>query len=80
MARRRHRLSSTPLADFVVASCDGKSSFECYAQAAAVARRHGRRGDKVHPYRCQYCRRWHIGTTKRGGRRRRWADDDVVDS
>jgi hypothetical protein len=40
------------------AICDGKEAFERRSHAVAAARR--RKGREV--YRCQNCRKWHVGT------------------
>lgn len=43
-------------------SCDGKVRYESWAQAQRSARglkKH--RGDRAHPYRCGFCRGFHVG-------------------
>lgn len=49
-------------------ACEGKSSFPTHGDAQRVTRRSSRgrsRNDKVRvPYRCTFCRHWHLGAPK----------------
>jgi hypothetical protein len=51
------------------AGCDGKTRYLSPSKAEKRARTMRRRYDKAFmPYRCGFCRRWHIGS------RERWQD------
>lgn len=43
-------------------TCDGKARFDSWGDANKVARRYQRnKGARVLPYRCPYCRGYHVG-------------------
>jgi hypothetical protein len=43
-------------------TCQGKTTFLTWDQANKAARKMRRANDKsLAPYRCPYCRQWHIG-------------------
>lgn len=45
--------------EFELAGCVGKSAFEYAGQARMAIRPHT--PASVQPYRCRFCRKWHIG-------------------
>ena len=49
------------------AQCVGKDKFESRTAALVVIDGHARRHSATPPvvYRCMFCRKWHIGTSKR---------------
>lgn len=60
-----------PLASFerVSAGCDGKMAYASWDLATKVAGSISRRTDrrvKLEPYRCPFCREWHLGNVKKG--------------
>ncbi len=57
--------SPMPRAVFVASSCSGKSAFETFDLANQIAtrsRRRGRKGQRLKPYHCRFCKSWHIGS------------------
>lgn len=46
-----------------LSQCEGKISFDSAHRAYAVASRRQGVGKAGSPYRCRYCRGWHIGTS-----------------
>lgn len=54
--------------------CTGKKCFESFKLARDVSTSRNRANDhNRHPYRCRFCRKWHLGTDKGGGGRKRAA-------
>lgn len=44
-------------------ACEGKDGFETYEIAVKVVKRRRWGGkSKIQPYRCPFCRQWHIGS------------------
>lgn len=56
-------------------ACTGKRPFESYQLARDVARSRNRANDhNRQPYKCRFCRMWHLGTDKVGINRKRAAE------
>lgn len=47
-----------------MAGCVGKEPFESRAVAEHVARRRRTEGKANQAYKCEFCRKWHIGTPR----------------
>lgn len=47
------------------AGCDGKVSFDTFERAKQVADRHGHNERPRQPYRCHFCRAFHLGDVRR---------------
>lgn len=48
-------------------ACDGKAVFATYVAAAGMAKKQARRHDRVKKfmaYRCDHCRRYHVGQNR----------------
>jgi hypothetical protein len=67
-------------------NCNGKRAFNSFAEACSFNKRSGRfvngskRREKLHVYRCDECRQWHIGhwpkKDDKAKRRKRWQNGE----
>lgn len=64
-------LSGVGMHQFVAAGCAGKFGFASWRQAKEVA---DREREKAEPYRCKFCKKYHLGHPKKKARQQRVAE------
>jgi len=61
-------------AEVIAAGCAGKETFDTFNEAARTIRRRARGKNQIRqrePYRCRFCRKFHVGTNPTAKRRAR---------
>lgn len=61
--RKKKKEMKQNITDHMLASCEGKVSFDTFKLASGVAKERRKSVNTMRrPYHCYYCRRYHIGT------------------
>jgi hypothetical protein len=66
----KKKANKPPDASFRNKSCTGKKKYRTEAEAAdmiSTQMEFGRSMDGVHPYRCRFCNKWHLGHSMEDG-------------
>jgi hypothetical protein len=61
---KKRKTDNPPGVSFRTKSCTGKKKYRSEAEALdmiSTQAEYGKKMDDVHPYRCEFCNKWHLG-------------------